>query len=101
MEQTIMSLILFSGNARSMAMEAIRLAKGGEFEEAESLLQQASEEIGNAHSAQTSLIQSEARGEKTEISMLLIHAQDHLMTAMTLKDLAIEIVNLYKVTAQK
>ncbi|MGL4819397.1 MAG: PTS lactose/cellobiose transporter subunit IIA [Bacilli bacterium] len=101
MEMTIMSLILFSGNARSMAMEAIRVAKAGEFEEAESLLQQAAEEIGNAHHSQTSLIQGEARGEKTELSMLLIHAQDHLMTAMTLKELAVEIVALHKVVASK
>ncbi|MBO0577500.1 PTS lactose/cellobiose transporter subunit IIA, partial [Clostridium botulinum] len=32
---------------------------------------------------------------KAEISLLLIHAQDHLMTTMTLKDLAIELVEVY------
>jgi PTS system cellobiose-specific IIA component len=37
-------------------------------------------------------------GEKVDIPLLLIHAQDHLMTSMTTKDLAIEIVELHKKT---
>ena len=36
-----------------------------------------------------------------EISMLLIHAQDQLMTTMTLKDLANEIIDLYEKLNQK
>ncbi|ENA0413451.1 PTS lactose/cellobiose transporter subunit IIA, partial [Listeria monocytogenes] len=38
----------------------------------------------------------EARGEKAEVSLLLVHAQDHLMNAITFKDLAKEIVDLYR-----
>ncbi|EAG9877164.1 PTS lactose/cellobiose transporter subunit IIA, partial [Listeria monocytogenes] len=49
-----------------------------------------------AHHSQTSLIQGEARGEKAEVSLLLVHAQDHLMNAITFKDLAKEIVDLYR-----
>lgn len=30
-----------------------------------------------------------------EFSLLLVHAQDHLMTTLTVKDLAIEIIELY------
>ena len=52
-----------------------------------------------AHKIQTALIQQEVNGEKFDIPMLLIHAQDHLMTSMmTTKDLAIEIVELHEKT---
>ncbi|EHW1543653.1 TPA: PTS lactose/cellobiose transporter subunit IIA [Listeria monocytogenes] len=89
LEQTIMSLIVFGGNAKSDAMLAIDSAKKGDFAQAEQALLE-------AHHSQTKLIQGEARGEKTEVSLLLVHAQDHLMNAITFKDLAKEIVDLYK-----
>jgi cellobiose PTS system EIIA component len=89
-------LILFSGNGRSSAMEAIQEAKQGNFERAEELLKQATEELGKAHNFQTQLIQAEADGKSNPVNILLVHAQDHLMTAMTVRDLAAEIVELYK-----
>jgi cellobiose PTS system EIIA component len=52
--------------------------------------------LNEAHHIQTSLIQQEIRGEKVEISLLMIHAQDHLMNAITMKDLATEVVDLYQ-----
>lgn len=54
------------------------------------------EELIKAHHFQTALIQNEAKGAKTEPTLLMIHAQDHLMNAMTMKDLASEIVDLYE-----
>ncbi|MDX7989752.1 PTS lactose/cellobiose transporter subunit IIA, partial [Xenorhabdus sp. 12] len=57
--------------------------------------------INEAHHFQTELIQSEARGEKTEISVLLIHAQDHLMNAITVKELAEEFITLHKRVEEK
>lgn len=89
-------LILFAGNGRSCAMEAIQEAKKGNFERAEELLKEATTELGKAHGFQTKLIQGEASGEANSVNILLIHAQDHLMTAMTVRDLATEIVELYR-----
>lgn len=91
----IFQLILHGGNARSLAMEAIAHAKNRDMAGAQDALKRAGEELGRAHHNQTALIQKEIAGEKTEISMLLIHAQDHLMNAMTVKDLATEFVELY------
>lgn len=97
MEHTdvIFQLILHGGNARSLAMEAIALAKGKDVAAARHKLSCAAEELSRAHHHQTTLIQREAAGEQTPISMLLIHAQDHLMNAMTIKELASEFVDLY------
>jgi cellobiose PTS system EIIA component len=87
-------LILHSGNARSLAMEAIFIAKEKNFSTALEKLAEADSEIIHAHRFQTQLIQAEASGDQFEIPIILIHAQDHLMTALTLKDLAREIVEL-------
>lgn len=95
-EEISFTIILNGGNARSLAMEAIELAKSGDFDLAEQKLEEANEELGKAHRAQTDLIQGETRGEKTEIRLLLIHAQDHLMNAMTVLDLAREIIDLHR-----
>ncbi|PEJ57752.1 MULTISPECIES: PTS lactose/cellobiose transporter subunit IIA [unclassified Bacillus (in: firmicutes)] len=87
-------LILHSGNARSLAMEAIYTAKEKNFDLAFEKLSEADREFSHAHRFQTQLIQAEAGGEDFDTPILLIHAQDHLMTAMTLKDLAREIIEL-------
>ena len=90
--------ILHSGNARSCAMEAIALQKQGKSSDAQEKLKEAEDEFVAAHKIQTGLIQQEVSGEVFEIPMLLIHAQDHLMTSMTTKELAIEIVELHEKT---
>lgn len=91
-----MNIIVNGGNARSKSMEAIQMAKKGEMEKALELIKKAKEDLEMAHEVQTKLIQSEAAGDKTEVSLLMVHAQDHLMNAMTVKDLAIEFVELYQ-----
>jgi PTS system cellobiose-specific IIA component len=42
------------------------------------------------------LLQKEASGEENTITVMLIHSQDHLMTSMTVRDLAVEIVEIYR-----
>ncbi|MGQ9008586.1 PTS lichenan transporter subunit IIA [Bacillus stercoris] len=102
MEQIIFQIILHGGNGRSSAMEAIAAAKSGDAEEARKKLQDAAEELSKAHHYQTELIQNEAGGDKTEMTLLMVHAQDHLMNAMTVKDMAAEIIELYeKITEQR
>lgn len=94
-EMIIFTIITHSGDARSSSMEAITHAKEGEFEKAQKCIEEAENKLSLAHKEQTKLIQAEAQGEKHDISLLLIHAQDHLMNAMTVKDMANEFVELY------
>lgn len=89
-------MILHGGNARSLAMEAIALAKNKDMPGAKSALLRAGEELAKAHHLQTTLIQAEVSGEAVELNMLLVHAQDHLMNAMTIRELANEFVELYE-----
>jgi PTS system cellobiose-specific IIA component len=100
-EEIVFKIILHGGNGRSHAMEAIVAAKKGDFIAARNYLQKASEELNAAHHVQTSLIQNEADGKRAEITLLMVHAQDHLMNAMTIKELAAEFVDLYETLQNK
>ncbi len=95
-EDIAMSLIANSGEARSLAFKAVKAARCGDYELAENLLKQSEESSTKAHKAQSELLAKEARGEAGEISMLLIHAQDHLMTSLLAQDLIREIIYLYE-----
>ncbi|SHF10187.1 PTS system, cellobiose-specific IIA component [Atopostipes suicloacalis DSM 15692] len=94
--ETIMGLIMYGGDAKSSAMEAIYAAKSGNFDEAEEKLEAADEALGNAHKSQTNLLTQEASGDSVELSLLLVHGQDHLMNAITFKDLARELIDVYR-----
>lgn len=96
MEEIIMNLIVNGGDARSKAMMAIQSAKTGDIAKARELMTEASESLDKAHDYQTNLIQNEAAGNKVELSLLMIHAQDHLMNAMTVRDLAQEFIDMYE-----
>jgi cellobiose PTS system EIIA component len=89
-------IILYAGNGRSSAMEAIQEAKEGNFDEADRKLVEAGEELTKAHGFQTKLLQDEASGEGANVNIILIHSQDHLMNAMTVRDLATEIIEIYR-----
>ena len=89
-------IILHSGDARSMIHEAFALMKNKQFDEAEKKLEDANNEILEAHKSQTKLLQDYANGEEIVMEIIMDHAQDHLMTAMTFREMAIEHLELYK-----
>lgn len=95
-EQIIMELVVNGGDGRSKAMEAISLARKGDFEGAMEKLDQCNQSLNKAHAFQTSLIQAEAGGKNTKMTLIMVHGQDHLMNAITVRDFAIEIIELYK-----
>lgn len=91
-----MGLILHSGNAKNSAMKALRFARKHEFDEAEKHLKEAREHIGEAHQSQTNLLHKEANGDTTTVSLLMVHAQDHMMNTLSFIDSTDEMIYLYK-----
>ncbi|MHB9781561.1 PTS lactose/cellobiose transporter subunit IIA [Streptococcus sp. 10F2] len=89
-------IVAYAGDARSRLLEALNAAQSGDYERAETLVEEASECIVQAHQAQTSLLQKEAAGESLAYSVTLMHGQDHLMTTLLLKDLMKHLIALYK-----
>ncbi|MDD6712059.1 PTS lactose/cellobiose transporter subunit IIA [Sharpea azabuensis] len=100
-EQTIINLIVNAGSARSSAIEAIQYAKAGDLEKAEESINAAKESVNEAHHAQTEMIQAEIRGEKAPLNLLMVHAQDHLMCALVVIDLAQEFVAIWQKIYEK
>lgn len=89
-------LVANVGEASAHFSSAINHARDGEFDEAESEITSANECIVRAHESQTDLLRAEVSGEEIEFSLLLVHAQDHLMTTITFGRLAEEFVRLYR-----
>ena len=89
-------IVAYSGDARSKLLLAVEKAKGKQFEECKDLIDQANECLNDAHKAQTELLQLEARGENIEIGFITVHAQDHLMTTILLKDIVNNLLDIYK-----
>ena len=89
-------IIAHAGDARSYAFGALEAAKAGNFEEAEALLKQSNDAAVEAHHMQTELLVNEANGNKTPVDVLLVHAQDHLMTSMLAVELIKELITIYK-----
>jgi PTS system cellobiose-specific IIA component len=94
--EAIMGLIMYGGNAKSDAMEAIAAAKQGEFKIADQKIKDAEHSLVEAHHSQTGLLTQEALGNSMTVSLLAVHSQDHLMTAIAFTDLAKEIIDIYK-----
>ena len=89
-------LILNAGNSKAKSMEAIESAKKFDFDSASKLLKEAEEELRLAHKLQTGMISQEAGGEKVDVNIIMVHAQDHLTTAMIIMNQAEEFISLYK-----
>ena len=96
----VMNLVVNSGEARSIAMEAIELARQGQFEEAAAKIAEARETINAAPNFQTELGQKEINNDPVPMSLLMCHGQDHLMTAMVVIDLAEKFIEVYQKMAQ-
>lgn|SRR5690625_1429094 len=93
-EEIMMQLILHGGNARGLAYEALDEAEEYRFEAAEKLLDEAQEEFLQGHQYQTKLIQNQ--NEDTVPSFVMIHAQDHVMTAQAELQLIKRMVEQYR-----
>ena len=88
-----MGLIAGAGDARSSCMEAIELAKEGKFQEAREALTRADDSMVAAHETQTQLIRDE---ESEGVSLLMVHAQDHLNLALVMRDVAEEFIQIHQ-----
>lgn len=97
-EKVAFDIISLAGDAKAELQKALKLAHEGKFAETQSLIDKASEQLQQAHKLQTQeLLTREANGEKLSFNVLISHAQDYLMTTYTLKDVAVEIINLYQI----
>ena len=96
LETVAMALIGHAGESKSLAYQALYAAKEGKFDEAAKLMEESGEEMLKSHEIQTNLIIKEASGEKLDTGLIMVHAQDHLMSAILFKDIVKEFIDLYR-----
>jgi PTS system cellobiose-specific IIA component len=95
-ETQVMNLIVYAGNARSLVMEALVKAKAGDFDGARAKQEEAAKAMGEAHKLQTSILEESLDHPEFTAPLLMVHAQDHLMNAITVLELAGELCELYQ-----
>ena len=81
------AIVAIGGNAKGEAYEALAAAEEGRFDEADKVLKDAERDLVEAHNIQTEFIQRAAAGEEIPLSMIFVHAQDHLMCALEAQSL--------------
>nr|WP_314264978.1 PTS N,N'-diacetylchitobiose transporter subunit IIA [uncultured Moellerella sp.] len=95
-EEVIMGLIINAGQARSLAYNGLKKAKEGDFTAAKDLMAQSRDALNEAHKVQTQLIESDQGEGKIKVSLVMVHAQDHLMNAMLARELVVELIELHE-----
>ncbi|EKY5001237.1 TPA: PTS N,N'-diacetylchitobiose transporter subunit IIA [Citrobacter amalonaticus] len=96
LEEVVMGLIINSGQARSLAYAALKQAKQGDFNAAKTMMEQSRMALNEAHLVQTKLIEGDQGEGKMKVSLVLVHAQDHLMTSMLARELVAELIELHE-----
>lgn len=78
-------------------ISALKSIKKFDFVEFEKLQKEANEELNLAHKVQTEIINKEVNGSTQEVNLLMIHAQDHLAGAITIKDTVQELSEIFEI----
>ena len=100
-EMACFKIITYVGTARTHYINAIQSAKAGKFEEAEDLIKQGDEAFVVGHEGHGDLLTKDANGELTGGYLILMHAEDQLMSAEAFRILAEEFIAVYKRLEEK
>lgn len=96
LEETVMELIINAGESRSCAMQALYAAKAGKWDEVDGLLEESTAASKRAHKVQTALIGLDEGSGKVPVNLIMVHAQDHIMTSMLARELIEELIAVHR-----
>ncbi|WP_174411674.1 PTS lactose/cellobiose transporter subunit IIA [Enterobacter hormaechei] len=96
LEEAVMEIIVNAGQSRSLCFEALHAARQGNLDEAKSLLREADGYARQAHKMQTKLIEQDAGEARQPMTLIMVHAQDHLMNSLLARELSEEIIHFYQ-----
>ena len=83
-----MEIIVNAGQSRSLCFEALHAARQGNLDEAKSLLREADGYARQAHKMQTKLIEQDAGEARQPMTLIMVHAQDHLINSLLARELS-------------
>lgn len=98
--QECMKMISFGGDAKSLALLAIKQSRDGKHEEAAATMKKAEESLLKSHQAHTNLLSYDAEKQDLHVTIFMVHAADHLNAAETVFVLAKEIILLHEEVKQ-
>ena len=97
LELIAFQIISAVGTARSCYIEAIQAAKTGDYEQSAKLIAEGDESFALGHDAHAGLLTKEANeGQGSAVSLLILHAEDQLMSAEAFKTIAQEFIDTHK-----
>lgn len=89
-------IIANAGDAMTDLLAALDAAREGDFDRAEELRKSAYDALIEAHNVQTGLLSQEAGGAALDVTFIMVHAQDTLMTTMLLEKQAKFMIDGYR-----
>lgn len=95
-EKISFNIISNAGEARNLIYDALDEIKDKNYDKATDKIKKAESLIFYAHEEHVKLITEEAKGNKINLELLLIHAMDILMAAESERDIAKKIMEILK-----
>lgn len=96
MQEVGFQIIAAVGEAKSSYVEAMYLSREGKFDEAEQKIADGDNSYKDAHHFHFELLKKEAEGTELPFSLMLMHAEDQLLTTEVVKLMAVEVIELRK-----
>lgn len=96
-EIKICQMISGAGMAKSAYIEAVEKAKSTCFEEARQLVAKGDEYFTACHKIHAEMLSGNMGTLDRDLHFLIVHAEDQLMSAETVKILVEEIIDLYQI----
>lgn len=85
-------MIFHAGNAKDEILNALHAARKKEMQTSHSHMELAQKEINAAHACHSQYLVRISNGEEIQPDLIMMHAQDHLNSAMTIQILVIEMI---------
>ncbi|WP_197042346.1 MULTISPECIES: PTS lactose/cellobiose transporter subunit IIA [Pantoea] len=100
-EQICFEMICHVGDARSCFVEAIQHARQKKFNQARDLIEKGKLNYNLGHAVHARLVQKEMEENVNHLSLILVHAEDQMMSAENFKILSEEFLLLYQLLHDK
>jgi len=100
-EQICFEMICHVGDARSSFVEAIQQARQKNFSQALELIENGKLNYHLGHAVHARLVQKEMEEEVNHLSLILVHAEDQMMSAENFKILSEEFLLMYQLFHSK
>lgn len=94
--QAAFKIIASVGGAKSLYLQAVDAAKEGSFDEADDFMKQGDSAFLSAHNVHLKMLQDTAAGEGPDLNLMVVHAEDQMMGAETIRLMAQNLIDVYR-----